>query len=367
MKLLILGGTAYLGPEIVACAKARGWEITLFNRGTTRADMFPELERIKGDRDPKKDDGLANLEKAIKAGRTWDGVIDTSGYRPQDVRASAELLKPAARHYVFISTISVYPSMETPNADESAPVGTLEKPEEAKLSNETYGPLKAACEKAALAAYGDRCSVLRPGLIVGPGDPTDRWTYWPVRIAHGGRVLVPGPKEPRKALTTFVDVRDCAEFSVRCMADGHGGTFNVTGPAGPLTFDEMLAGCKAVVSDPVEFVPVGEEFLMQNGVAPWMGLPLWLPEDPQFAGAGSISRAKAVAAGCTFRPLADTARDTLAWWKSKHPGAYDWGTGKKPQPGLSLEKEAALLKAWEARDAAPEATGTPQANPATTK
>lgn len=358
MKLLILGGTAYLGPEIVACAKVRGWEITLFNRGKTRADMFPELERIKGDRDPKKDDGLANLEKAIKAGRTWDGVIDTSGYRPQDVRASAELLKPAARHYVFISTISVYPSMAVPNADESAAVGTLEKPEEAKLSNETYGPLKAACEKAALAVYGDRCSVLRPGLIVGPGDPTDRWTYWPVRIAHGGRVLVPGPKEPRKALTTFVDVRDCAEFSVRCMADGHGGTFNVTGPAGPLTFDEMLAGCKAVVSDPVEFVPVGEEFLMQNGVAPWMGLPLWLPEDPQFAGAGSISRAKAVAAGCTFRPLAETARDTLAWWKSKHPGAYDWGAGKKPQPGLSLEKETAILKAWEAQQAAPAAPAT---------
>ena len=346
MDLLILGGTSYLGPEIVDAAKHRGWKITLFNRGKTHAELFPELEKIRGDRDPSKGEGLKELEAAVAKGRRWDAVIDTSGYRPQDVRASAALLAKAARQYVFISTVSVYDSMATPNADESAPVGKIEKPEEQKVSNETYGPLKACCEQEAQKAFGDRCSVLRPGLIVGPGDPTDRFTYWPVRVARGGRVLVPGPKEPRKALTTFVDVRDCAEFAVRCIADGHGGTFNVTGPAGPLTFDEMLAGCKACVADPVEFVPVGEQFLLERKVAPWMGLPLWLPEDPQFAGAGNISRARAVAAGCTFRPLADTVRDTLAWWAKEPRSKEPWGA-KPGQPGLSPAREKELIEAWE--------------------
>lgn len=348
MELLVLGGTAFLGPEIVASAQRRGWKVTLFNRGKTRADLFPELESIRGDRDPANGDGLKALEKAIADGRRWDGVIDTSGYRPQDVRASATLLAKAARHYVFVSTVSVYASMATPNADESAAVGTIETPEEQKLSNETYGPLKAACEKEALKAFGERCSVLRPGLIVGPGDPTDRFTYWPVRIARGGRVLVPAPKEPRKALISFVDVRDCGEFCVRCIADGHGGTYNVTGPAGPLTFDEMVDGCKACTAASVEFVPIAEPYLLETAkVSPWMGLPLWLPEDPEYAGAGNISRARAVAAGCTFRPLADTVRDTLAWWNKQHPGEYVWGA-KAGQPGLSAEREAAIITQWEA-------------------
>jgi 2'-hydroxyisoflavone reductase len=164
MELLVLGGTAFLGPEIVEAAQRRGWKLTLFNRGKTRADLFPDLEKIQGDRDPAKGEGLKALEKAIADGRRWDGVIDTSGYRPQDVRASATLLAKAARHYVFVSTVSVYASMATPNADESAAVGTIETPEEQKLSNETYGPLKAACEKEALKAFGERCSVLRPAI-----------------------------------------------------------------------------------------------------------------------------------------------------------------------------------------------------------
>jgi 2'-hydroxyisoflavone reductase len=163
-----------------------------------------------------------------------------------------------------------------------------------------------------------------------------------VRVARGGKVLVPGPKEPRKAFTTFVDVRDCAEFAVRCVADGHGGTYNVTGPEGLLTFDEMVDACKACTSKPVEFVPAPEPFLMEHGVAPWMGLPLWLPEDPQFAGAGTVSRARAVAAGCTFRPLADTVRDTLAWWAKERKDAFPFGA-KPGAPGLSLEREAELV------------------------
>ncbi|MFO0962751.1 MAG: NAD-dependent epimerase/dehydratase family protein [Phycisphaerales bacterium] len=365
MDLLILGGTAFLGPETVAAAKARGWKITLFNRGKTRADLFPDLEKVRGDRDPTKGEGLKGLEELIAKGRRWDAVIDNSGYRPQDVRASAELLKKVARQYVFISTVSVYASTDKPYPDEDAPVGTIEDPEKAQVSNMTYGPLKAACEKAAIAVFGDRCTVLRPGLIVGPGDPTDRFTYWPVRIAQGGRVLIPGPKDPWRAFVAFVDVRDLAEFAVRCIADGHGGTYNVLGPAGMLTFDEMVFGCKAVVSTPVEFVPVGEEFLLQNQVQPWMGLPLWIPQGDEPDGMGTASRKRAVAAGCTFRPLADTARDTIAWWKSKHPGAYDWGA-KPGQPGLSLKREEELLQAWDAvrgAGAKPAAEAAPKSAP----
>lgn len=347
MDILILGGTAFLGPDLVAAAQARKWKITLFNRGKSHPGMFPDLKTILGDRDPKKGDGLKNLQTAIDQGARWDAVIDTSGYFPGHVKASAELLKKAARQYVFISTISVYAGMGTPNADESAPLATTDAPDTDKLSNENYGPLKALCEKAATAVYGDRATIIRPGLIVGPGDPTDRFTYWPVRIAQGGRVLIPGPPNPWQAYVTFVDVRDCADFSIKCVADGHGGTFNCTGPAGTLTFDEMVSGCKAVVSTPVEFVPVDEKWLLEHGVAPWMGLPLWLPEDPEFAGAGTISRAKAVAAGCTFRPLADTARDTLEWWRKKNAGPYEWGKNPR-QPGLSLAREADLLKQYAA-------------------
>ncbi len=350
MDLLILGGTAFLGPETVEAAKARGWKITLFNRGKTHADLFPDLEKIRGDRDPTKGDGLKNIEKAISEGRRWDAVIDNSGYRPQDVRASAELLKKVAKQYVFISTVSVYASTDKAFPDESAPLGKLDEPEKAAVSNETYGPLKAACEQAAIAVFGDRCTVLRPGLIVGPGDPTDRFTYWPVRIAQGGRVLIPGPKDPWRAYVAFVDVRDLAEFGVRCIADGHGGIYNVLGPSGLLTFDEMVFGCKAVVSTPVEFVPVDEAFLMQHQVSPWMGLPLWIPQGEEPDGMGTASRAKAVAAGCTFRPLADTARDTIAWWAKGHPGPYSWGTNPR-QPGLSLAREAELLAAYAATKA----------------
>ena len=342
MNLLLLGGTAFRGPEIVDAAKRRGWTITLFNRGKTKADLFPDLEKLRGDRDPSKGDGLKSLEAEVAKGRRWDGVIDTSGYRPQDVRASATLLAKAARQYVFISTVSVYASMAVPNADETAPVGEIDDPESKPLTNESYGPLKACCEREAGKAFGERCSNLRPGLIVGPGDPTDRFSYWPVRVARGGKVLVPAPKEPRKAFTTFVDVRDVAEFAVRCVADGHGGTFNVTGPEGLLTFDEMVDGCKACTSKPVEFVPAPEPFLLEHGVSPWMGLPLWLPEDPQFAGAGTVSRARAVAAGCTFRPLADTVRDTLAWWAKERKDAFPFGA-KPGAPGLSLEREAELV------------------------
>jgi 2'-hydroxyisoflavone reductase len=347
-RILILGGTAFLGPELVEAARARGWHVTLFNRGRTNPGRFADLPAIRGDRDPAKDGGLKALAEAIEGGARWDAVVDTSGYFPAHVKASAELLKRAARQYVFISTVSVYAEPLKPGADEDAPVGTIPDPTITRMSNEAYGPLKALCEREAAAVFGDRATSIRPGLIVGPGDPTDRFTYWPVRIARGGRVLVPGFARPREAFVSMVDVRDVAEFAVRCIADGHGGTFNCSGPAGPLTFDEMVAGCKAVVSTPVEFVPVDEAWLLEQRVAPWMGLPLWIPQDSDSAAMGSLSRARAIAAGCTFRPLADTARDTLRWWQARTPAPPEWGSDPR-QPGLSAAREAGLLKAWAER------------------
>jgi 2'-hydroxyisoflavone reductase len=235
-----------------------------------------------------------------------------------------------------------------PGADESAPLATVEDPESKAVTGETYGALKACCEREAAKAFGERCTNLRPGLIVGPGDPTDRFSYWPVRVARGGKVLLPAPKSARGTQVTFVDVRDCAAFAVKCVADGHGGTFNVSGPAGPLTFREMVDACKACTSAPVEFVPVDEKFLLEEGVAPWMGLPLWLPEDPEYAGAGSVSRARALAAGCTFRPLADTVQATLAWWARERGDAFPFGA-KPGAPGLPAARERELIEAWEAR------------------
>jgi 2'-hydroxyisoflavone reductase len=363
MDILILGGTSFLGPELVDAALARKWKVTLFNRGRTNPGRFPDLETIKGDRNPTKDDGLKNLEKAIAGGRRWDAVIDTSGYVRPHVQASAELLKKAARQYIFISTISVYKQPMAAGGDESAALETTDTPDSDKVG-ELYGALKALCEKAAADAFGDRTTNIRPGLIVGPGDPTDRFTYWPVRVGHGGKVLIPGPKDPFKSYVSFVDVRDCAEFALRCANDGHGGTYNCTGPEGLLTFDEMVAGCKAVVSTPVDFVPVNEEWLLKQGVQPWMGLPLWIPAGMEGESMGSISRAKAVASGCTFRPLAETARDTLNWWREKNPGPYEWGTkptAGRPQrgpgrTGLTLEREAQLLKAYAAGEDAPALT-----------
>lgn len=349
MKILILGGTAFLGPQLVEAAQDAGDEVTLFNRGKTNPGLFPDVEKLHGDRDPQKGEGLKALADAVKAGRRWDAVIDTSGYVPRVVRASAELLKDAARQYVFISTVSVYPNF-TAGMDETAPVGTLQDPAEEKVSGLTYGPLKVLCEAAATAVFGDRATNIRPGLIVGPGDPTDRFTYWPVRVARGGRVLIPAAPQPRKAFVSFIDVRDLASWSVRCARDGHGGVYNASGPKGTLTFDEMVDGCKAVVSDPVDFIPVEEAWLLKQGVGPWMQLPLWIPAEPgeTAGGMGLISRTKAVEHGLTFRPLADTARDTLAWFNAERPADYDFGT-KPGAAGLTKAREAELLAAWAAR------------------
>ncbi|MFO0827159.1 MAG: NAD-dependent epimerase/dehydratase family protein [Phycisphaerales bacterium] len=354
LKILILGGTGFIGPETIEAALSRGAQVTTFNRGKSNPELFAKkgwkVEELRGDRDPKQGDGLKALEDAVKSGRTWDAVIDNSAYVPRIARASAEVLKPAAKQYIFVSTISVYPEI-TGEVDEDAPVGKLADPADEKLTNETYGPLKALCEQAVRDVYGDRATIVRPGLIVGPGDPTDRFSYWPVRLSRGGKVIMPATKDPWKSFAQWIDVRDLGEWLVRLAADGHGGTYNALGPNGPMTFDEFLFGIRGATNANVQWVPIDEKFLLEQGVSPWMGLPLWIPQDESGVGGTRMKNDRAMAHGLTFRPIADTARDTTAWFAKARPADFDFGqVGKRgPGPGLSREKEAAVIAAWEAR------------------
>jgi 2'-hydroxyisoflavone reductase len=336
--LLVLGGTMFLGPEIVEAALARGWKVTLFNRGKTNPQLFPDLEKLHGDRDPAKGDGLKALE-----GRRWDAVVDTSGYVPRHVQASASLLAPVARQYVFVSTISVYADNSKPGADETAAVGTLKDPAVEKVDGETYGPLKALCEQAAEKAMPGRTTIVRPGLIVGPNDPSDRFTYWPVRVAKGGEVLAPGtPQDP----TQFIDVRDLGNWIVLLLEKNRTGVFNATGPKEPLPMGELLASCKRVSGSNATFTWIPSAFLEAQQVAPWSDMPVWVPPVDDMAGFARVSIARATAAGLTFRSVDDTVRDTLTWWKTVPEERR-----AKLRAGLGAEREAEVLAAWRAEAA----------------
>jgi 2'-hydroxyisoflavone reductase len=343
VKLLILGGTIFLGRHLVEAARARGHEVTLFHRGEHGADLYPEIERLRGDRD-------GDL-RALR-GRRWDVVIDTSGYVPRVVRASAQLLADAVERYVFISSISVYADFRTPGMDESAPVGTLteeqlREAESIRLGNGVraraygvmYGPLKALCERAAEEIMPGRALNIRPGLIVGPYDYSDRFTYWVRRIAQGGEVLAPG--RPERAIE-LIDVRDLAEWTLRMAEGRRTGVYNATGPDYSLAMGQFLDECRAVSGSDAHFVWVSEQFLLAAGVAPWSEVPLWIPEsDPDAAGFSRINCDKAIAAGLTFRPLAATIRNTLAWDAARSPG-------EERRAGLAPEREAQLLREWRA-------------------
>jgi 2'-hydroxyisoflavone reductase len=373
MRILILGGTGFLGPHLVDLALAKGWEVTTFNRGKTdpkrlAGDRYAKVRQLRGDRDPKKGDGLKSLEELVASmkaeGSRFDAVIDNSSYVPRITKASAELLAPVTMMYQLVSTISVW--MDNSIApDESTPVATLEDETVEQITGMTYGPLKALCEKAAEAACPGKACIVRPGLIVGPGDDSCRFTYWPVRIARGGRVLAPRGPKADESRVQFIDVRDLAAFQLKLIEDGHEGLFIANGPEGPMTIEEMLAGIKASVSVPVEFAWIDEAWLLEQGVQPWMGLPLWIPQDPTTAGAGRANIAKALAHGLKCRPLAESARDTLADFeatKAERPADFAWGSGRAP--GISAEREAELLKSWDARNAAataPEAAEAPAA------
>jgi len=332
--LLILGGTRFLGPEIVEAAKKSGWTITLFNRGKSNPGLFPELEQLHGDRN-----------ESVKAleGRTWDAVVDTSGYFPRQIRMAMDALKGNVGQYVFISSISVYADTSKPGMDETAKVATIPDETTEKVTEESFGALKALCEQAAEKAMPGRVTNIRPGLIVGPNDASDRFTYWPVRVAKGGEVLAPGaPTDP----VQFIDVRDLGEWTIRLLDAKVSGVFNATGPAKPLGIGELLDACKAVSGSDARFSWVPAGFLEERKVEAWSDMPVWLPPAGETAGANRTRIDRALAKGLTFRPLTVTVKDTLDWW-AKQPKERQ----AKPKAGLSAEREAQVLKAWHERSA----------------
>ena len=331
MKLLILGGTVFLGRHLVEAALARGHTVTLFNRGQANPDLFPEVEKLRGHRDGD----LTTLQD-----RRWDAVIDTSGYVPRIVRASAELLAAASSHYTFISSISAYADFSKPDFDESASVGKLTDERVEEINGDTYGPLKALCEQAIEQAMPGRALVIRPGLIVGPFDPTDRFTYWPHRIAQGGDVLAPGRPESQ---IQIIDARDLAAWTLRMVEAGQTGTYHATGPDYSLTMGRLLETCKAVSKSDARFAWVSESYLLEAGATPWMEVPLWVPEsDASSIGFMRANVSKALSAGLIFHPLAETVQDTLAW-DAARPVDREWRAGLKP------EREQHFLEAFQSQ------------------
>ncbi len=339
-KVLVLGGTKFLGPAIVEAAVKAGYEVTLFNRGLTNPSLFPELEKLRGDRDTGD---FGALE-----GRKWDFVVDTSGYVPAHVADVATLLADNVGHYVFISTLSVYDESGSGIVDESSKVLRADADKVAavkeigdvfKRGYNLYGPLKALCEEAAEAAMPGRTTSLRAGLIVGPDDGSDRFTYWPVRVNRGGNVLAPG--DP-KASVQFIDVRDLGEFAVHCGVNAKAGVFNSVGFEGELTMEELLHGAKVVTGSNTSFTWVDDDFLMSKKVGIYMELPLWIPTSMQ----SDYSNAAAREAGLKFRPVGETIEATLEWHQSRRPEGYDF-----PSAGMAREREASLLADWAAQEA----------------
>ena len=327
MNILIIGGTKFLGRHLVDSALARGHQVTLFNRGKTNPNLFPQVETILGDREH-------DLEKL--AGRAWDAVIDVAGYLPRIVHLSATGLREAGSvgRYVFISSISAYADFKKIGINESDPVGKIEDETFEEITGESYGPLKALCEKTVLDLYGERGLVIRPGLIVGPNDPTDRFTYWPVRVARGGDVLAP---EKPEAPVQVVDVRDLADFIIQLIEEKAFGIYNATGPDYELTFGAMLEACKQVSGSDANIKWMSVDFMKQNKVEEWSDMPVWVPDNEENQGFSRVDVSKAIKAGLKFRPLAETVRDTLAWANTR-PTDHEWRAGLKP------EREEELLK-----------------------
>lgn len=331
MKLLILGGTVFLGRHTVEAALNRGHAVTLFNRGKSNPTLFadhPRVDIITGDRDG----GLDPL-----MGHRWDAVIDPSGYLPRLVQASAGLLAGSVAHYIFISSISVYADTSTAGQAEDAPLAGMDDPSREEITGETYGPLKALCEELVRTAMPGRVTLVRPGLIVGPEDPSDRFTYWPARIAEGGEVLCPGrPDYPAE----FTDVRDLAAWLVHLAERRITGVFNASGP-GPrkTTLGEVFELCRRVSGSHARFTWVSADFLAQNNVDPWVEMPLWLGDSPEHAGFSRFDSSAAVANGLSFRSTEEAVRATIDWGRGR-PAGHEW------RAGITRERETALLKAW---------------------
>lgn len=322
-----------MGRALVEAALHNGHRLTLFNRGATEPELFPQVERLTGDRN----DDLSDLENRVRQGKRWEAVIDTCGYVPRQVRRAAELLAGSVERYVFVSSISVYADTSQSGIDESAAVGTLDDPSTEEVNGDTYGPLKALCEQAAETAMPGRVLVVRPGLIVGPHDRTDRFTYWPRRVAQGGEVLAPGRPERK---VQFIDVRDLAQWMVHMVESGATGVYNADGPRQPMPMGDLLDTCRMVSESETAFTWVSETFLLQQRVEPWMEMPLWVPESqPEYAGFFAFDSSKAIAQGLSYRPLSDTLRATLEW-DAAQPAE------RSLRAGISRQREAELLQKW---------------------
>lgn len=331
VRLLILGGTSFLGPHLTEQALARGWQVTHFNRGRRMPEGMPGVEQLLGDRD-------GQLE-ALRGGR-WDAVVDTSGYVPRHVRLSAGLLAPATPQYVFISTISVYATLATPAA-EDAPLGRIADETVEQVTGETYGPLKALCEQAAEQAMPGRTTVIRPGLIVGPLDPTDRFTYWPVRAARGGEFIAPGtPGDPLQV----IDVRDLAALTLKCIEDRRMQVMNAVSPPRMFTMGRLMDACVAAAANDARPVWIPADFLAAQEVAPWSDMPAWFPPEGDEAAGALTPVDRALAAGMQIRPLEQTVRDTLAWHQTRPAERRE-----KLRAGIDAAREAGVLAAWHAR------------------
>jgi len=337
LRILILGGTGFTGPFQVRYALERGHKVTVFNRGKSHPGELPkEVEQLIGDRNAQLD--------ALK-NRQWDVAIDNPTSVPVWVRDAGQILKGNVDRYVFISTISVYGDTSKANLDESAPLAKYTGDDAMKESRDSiiaskfqlYGPLKALSEQEAEKWFPKQALIIRPGLIVGPRDETDRFSYWPVRIDRGGEVMAPGdPSDP----VQFIDGRDLAEWVIRMVEQRETGIYNATGPAKALGVGAMLEGIKNANNSKANFTWVNTDFLEAQKIAPWSDMPVWVPPRGEEAGMGRINIQRAVGKGLTFRPLAVTARDTLAWFKAQPPER------QKLKAGITAEREAEVLAAW---------------------
>jgi len=330
LRVLMLGGTGFIGPHFVQALTAGGHTVTLFNRGKRDPDAKQGVEQLLGDRNGD----LKSLE-----GRDWDVVIDNSGYTPNQVQLSTDLLRKRSQHYVFISSIAVYDNFQGPPIGEDHKLAAIGNMRTDKLEGENYGPLKVLCEAVVEKAYGKHANIIRPTYIAGPGDFSDRFTYWPVRVSQGGEMLAPGtPDDPIQ----FIDVRDLADFVRLCAEKRIAGRYNLTTPPRWATMGKLLDASKRVTGADTRFKWASAEFLTENKViepAMWASgeIPIWAPPSGQSVGHGLVASARAEAKGLKFRPLETTIRETLDWQKTRP------AEKQKLRSGLTAEREAALL------------------------
>lgn len=327
MNLLIIGGSIFLGKHLTQQAIARGHSVTLFNRGIHNPDLFPEAEKITGDR---------NSDCSLLAGRTWDAVIDTCGSFPRQIQMVMDALGGNIGHYTFISSISAFSDFSKPGMDETGPVGTLEDETVEEVTFENYGPLKVLCERAVAEAMPGRALNIRPGLIVGRDDWSDRFSYWPRRIAGGGEVLVPGKPE---APVQIVDVEDLATWTLTMAEQKKTGLYSATGPDHELTMADVVEACKNASGSDATFTWIPDDFLLAEQVGQWMELPLWIAEDPAMAGFSQVDCRRAIGDGLRFRPLAQTVRAVLEWSATLPPD-------RQPRAGMAANRERELLAKW---------------------